>query len=420
MAFQQGLSGLNATSKNLSVIGNNIANSGTYGAKSGRAEFSDIYANAIGGGNRSQIGIGVALSSVSQQFTQGNITTTDRALDLAINGGGFFQLDSGGTTVFSRNGQFHADKAGFVVNNGNQKLLGYGATFDGTIIPSAIKPLQLPTAGVAPLATTKVKLELNLDSRQPVTLPAAGPPIDLADPKTYNFATSTSAFDIKGQEIGLTYYFQKTAKDTFDVYVTANGVPVLGTPAAPTPVVTGMNFDPSGATLLSPLTPTPFDVPAVPLTSGGISEPIVGVNLDLGSTTQYGAATSVTDLVQDGYAPGTLSGFNIDASGVIVANYSNGQNKPVGQLVLATFHNPQALQPLGGNAWASNFATGDAIIGPPGQGNLGALQAGALEESNVDLTTELVSMITAQRAYQANAQSIKTEDQILQTLVNLR
>jgi flagellar hook protein FlgE len=417
MAFQQGLSGLNATSKNLSVIGNNIANANTYGAKASRAEFADMYANAINGSGGNAIGIGVNLAAVTQRFTQGNISTTESGLDIAINGNGFFQLDSGGTTVYSRNGQFQLDKDGNIVNGTGGRLLGYAANADGDIIPSTVQALRLPTAGVAPSATSEVGLELNLDSR--LAGPDAALVFDPADPDTYNNATSVTVYDDKGQEMALTFYFRKsdTVDDTWDIYMTANGQAM---PADGSPIVDDMNFAADGGSLVAPVGTVPITVDAgVPLTAGGASLAI-NFDLDVSNATQYGAAFSVTDLTQDGYAPGQLTGVSIDKTGIIKAQYSNGQSKSAGQLVLATFRNPQGLQPLGGNAWGASFGSGDPIVGAAGQGNFGLLQSGALEESNVDLTAELVSMITAQRAYQANAQSIKTEDQVLQTLVNLR
>jgi len=410
MAFQQGLSGLNATSKNLSVIGNNIANANTYGAKASRAEFADMYANAIGGGGGSTIGIGVNLAGVTQRFTQGNITTTESGLDLAINGNGFFQLDAGGTPVYSRNGQFQLNQEGFIVNASGQKLLGIP---EGQGTPAA---LNLPTKGVDPRATTEVELELNLDSR--LAVPATTP-IDANDSDTYNNATSVTIYDNKGQEMALTYYFAKSANDTWDVYATVNGRALDDSSTTPT-LVTALTFDTNTGALVPPSNFTMPDIGPVTLATGGTSVVIQGMSLDLGDATQFGSNYAVTDLAQDGYAPGQLTGISIDKSGVIKANYSNGQSKSAGQIMLATFRNPQGLQPLGGNAWAASYASGDPNVGKPGDGNIGMLQAGALEESNVDLTAELVNMITAQRAYQANAQSIKTEDQVLQTLVNLR
>ena len=420
MSFQQGLSGLNASSKNLEVIGNNIANSNTFGAKVSRGEFSDVYANALNGAGSNAVGIGTTLSAVSQQFTQGNITSTDNPMDLAINGAGFFQVSDGrNPTMYSRNGQFKVNRDGYIVNNTAQRLMGYAADGTGVIQPGNAVALQLPTAGINPKATGKIELEMNLDARGAVTAPLVAPDIDFSNPKTYNNATSLTVYDAKGQDVALTYYFQKSATDTWNVFVTANGVPVNGTLAAPVATTT-INFPANGGTPTAPIGPVAFDVPATVNAVGAQTLAITGVQLDLTGATQYGAGFGVTNLSQDGYAPGQLTGISIEANGIVMARYSNGQNKPAGQIELATFRNPQGLQPQGGNAWARGFNSGDPILGVAGEGNLGVLQAGALEESNVDLTAELVSMITAQRVYQANAQTIKTQDQVLQTLVNLR
>jgi flagellar hook protein FlgE len=419
MGFQQGLSGLNASSKNLEVIGNNIANANTYGAKASRAEFADVYANAIGG-TRNAIGIGVSVAAVAQQFTQGNITGTDNPLDIAINGGGFFQLrDTSGALTYSRNGQFKVDNTGFIINNQGSRLMGYPADAAGTIIPGAATALQMPTAGITPQVTTGIQMEMNLDARAGVTLPSAGAPIDFADPSTYNNATSQTVYDVQGQEVALTYYFQKTATNTWNVYVAANGTPLATAGGNPAPSTT-ITFPVNGGTPTAPAGTVALDIPSVTNAAGGVTVPIAGVALDVSGATQYGSAFGVTDLQQDGYSAGQLIGAQIDANGVISARYSNGETRPAGQLELATFRNAQGLQPMGGNAWVQTAASGGAIVGTPGSGNLGVLQAGALEESNVDLTAELVNMIVAQRSYQANAQTIKTQDQILQAIVNLR
>jgi len=420
MSFQQGLSGLSAASKNLEVIGNNIANSNTFGSKVSRGEFSDVYANALNGSGSSAVGIGTTLSAVSQQFTQGNITSTDNPMDLAINGGGFFQVgDSNSPIMYSRNGQFKVDRSGYIVNNDAMRLMGYPADGTGVIQPGNATALQLPTAGINPQASSEIEIEMNLDARAAVTAPAVGPAIDFSDPRTYNNATSLTVYDDKGQDVALTYYFQKVATDTWNVFVTANGAPVNGTAALPLPTTT-INFPANGGTPTAPVGPVAFDIPASVNAVGAQTLAITGVQLSLSGSTQYGAGFGVTNLSQNGYAPGQLTGISIEANGIVMARYSNGQNKPAGQIELATFRNPQGLQPQGGNAWARSFASGDPILGVAGEGNLGVLQSGALEESNVDLTAELVSMITAQRIYQANAQTIKTQDQVLQTLVNLR
>jgi flagellar hook protein FlgE len=419
MGFQQGLSGLAASSASLDVIGNNIANANTVGAKAARAEFADLYANAIGGTSNA-IGIGVKVAAVAQQFTQGTITSTDNPLDVAINGSGFFEVsDKSGAVSYTRNGQFKTDTQGFIVNDQDQRLMGYSADATGTIIPGAAGPLQMPTGGITPAVTTTIGMEMNLDSRLGVTLPSAGAPIDFADPTTYNNATSQTVYDAKGQSVALTYYFQKASTDTWNVYVAADGTPIATAGGNPAPSTT-ITFPASGGTPTAPLGTVAINIPSVTNSVGATTVPINGVALDVSGATQYGSAFGVTALSQDGYAAGSLTGVSFDANGVIAATYSNGQTKPAGQLELASFANPQGLEPIGGNAWLQTAASGGPVVGAPGAGNLGVLQAGALEQSNVDLTSELVNMITAQRSYQANAQTIKTEDQILQTIVNLR
>jgi len=420
MSFQQGLSGLNATSKNLDIIGNNIANANTYGSKVARAEFADVYAASLSGAGSSTVGIGTNLAAVSQQFTQGNITTTQNALDLAINGAGFFQLSSPDSPVtYSRNGQFKVDRDGYIVNNAGQRLMGYPADGMGQIQPGQAVSLQLPTGGINPNQTSLVDIEFNLDSRQGATLPAAGPQIVFSDAETYNNATSLTLYDSKGQEVAVTYYFQKSATDTWNVYATANGSTIAGTDDAPLPVTT-IQFAPDGSGPLSPVGPVTIDIPASTNAAGAETTAIPGIQLDLTSATQYGSSFGVTNMRQDGFSAGQLNAIAIEANGIISARYSNGQSKPAGQIEIATFRNPQGLQPVGDNGWSRSFASGDPVVGVPGDGNLGVLQAGALEESNVDLTAELVNMIVAQRIYQANAQTIKAQDQVLQTMVNLR
>jgi flagellar hook protein FlgE len=419
MSFQQGLSGLNASSKNLEVIGNNVANANTIGAKASRAEFADMYASALNGAGTTTIGIGVNLAAVTQQFTQGNITTTENPLDLAINGNGFFEVTNGTQTLYTRNGQFQANKDGYIVNSAGLQLMGYPANDQGVIQPGAARALQLPTGGVDPNVTTEINVEMNLDARLATTLPATGPQIDFNNAATYNNATSISVFDAKGQDVAVTYYFQKSATDTWNVYATANGVTLAGTAAAPLPV-TSITFPADGSAPTAPTGPVTITIPATTNANGAATLPITGVALDLTQTTQFGSPFGVTNMSQDGYSAGKLASLSIEKSGIVMATYSNGQSKPAGQIELATFRNPQGLAPQGGNVWARTFASGDPTVGTPATGNLGALQASALEESNVDLTGELVDMITAQRVYQANAQTIKTQDAVLQTLVNLR
>jgi len=457
MGFQQGLSGLNAASKNLDVIGNNVANASTVGFKSSRAEFGDVYAAALSGAGVNNVGIGVGLSAVAQQFTQGNITTTENPLDLAINGQGFFQVSDGlNPRLYTRNGQFKVSREGFIVNNDGLRLVGYPADGTGVIQPGIARPLQLPTSGIEANQTSEVRLELNLDSRQART--GTGTGITLNDATTYNNATSLSVFNAKGEEIAVTLYFQKgdpvadpvtglLDNDQWHVYVTADGRAIAQTDAD-APITPDANGNPDlpwttvvfprngGApripdptttppTLLNLRVPDLLDANTGEVLKLGIAD-LTGdptgtpVTVNLLNLSENGSAFSVTDVFQDGYSPGQLSGILIESNGIVTARYSNGQTKPAGQVELANFRNVQGLQPMGGNVWASTFSSGDAVLGVPGVGNFGALQAGALEDSNTDLTIELVKMITAQRVYQANAQTIRTQDQVLQTITNLR
>ncbi len=424
MTFQQGLSGLNATAKNLEVIGNNVANSNTYGAKASRAEFADLYATALNGSGVNNSGIGVMLGAVSQQFTQGNTDTTENPLDLALNGGGFFQVaPEGGSVSYTRNGQFKIDRDGYIVNNNRERLLGYVADGTGTIQPGQAVALQVPTAGITPAPTSRIRIDLNMDARDPVTAPdpAAVPQLDLLDADTYNNATSVAVYDVKGQDVSLVYFFQKAATDTWNVYITANGLPVVDDGAGNPLPSTIVTFPADGSAPTLPLDGLfTVDIPSTTNSVGAVTEPIPGVLINLSGATQFGSNFSVTDLAQNGYSAGQLTGIQFEVNGVISARYSNGQFKTAGQLELANFRNSQGLQAQGGNTWGRTFSSGDPVVGTPGDGGMGQLLSGALEASNIDLTAELVNMIVAQRTYQANAQTIKTMDQVLQTLVNLR
>ncbi|MDW8468021.1 MAG: flagellar hook protein FlgE [Burkholderiales bacterium] len=406
MSFQQGLSGLNAAAKHLDVIGNNVANANTAGFKGSLAQFGDVFASRVGGGG-TQIGIGTSITAVLPLFGQGNITVSANPLDLAINGQGFFRVSAGGTVTYTRNGQFSLDKEGYIVNAAGARLTGYPATAAGTIVASTPTELRISSADLAPAATQNAKIVLNLDSRNG-TLPAAG--FNLADPTTYHSATSLAVYDSLGNPHTLTAYFVKTAPNVWSVFAAANGVQV-GAGAVGT-----LAFQPDG-TIDTAASGLPFAL-AVPVGTGAASP--LAFALDFSGSTQFGSNFGVNELVQDGYPSGKLTGYAISSDGTIIGRYSNGQTRAQGQVVLANFTNPQGLQPLGNNQWGETAASGQPLVGAPNTGNLGVIQSGALEESNVDITEELVRMITAQRIYQANAQTIKTQDAVLQTMVNLR
>jgi len=419
MGFEQGLSGLEASSQNLSVIGNNVANASTVGFKASEVLFSDVYANSLSGAGASQVGIGVSVGSVEQQFTQGTITSSTNPMDIAINGGGFYQMSNNGTISYTRNGQFQLDKSGNIVNAAGDILQGYSANSAGVLQTGSTANLMINTANIAPSATTKVDAVLNLDSQDAIP---ATTPFSATNSATYNNSSSVTIYDSLGNSHVLQSYYVLTGttggasgtEPTWEVYATLDGTAVAG--ANPDGSVGTLTFTSAGA-IDTTATTVPIAM-SLPLTNGATTP--LAFNLDFTGTTQYGAAFATTTLSQDGYTSGQLSGFSASADGTIVGTYTNGKSATLGQIALASFTDPNGLQNLGNNEWAATATSGAALVGTPGTGNLGVLQSSATEDSNVDLTSQLVNMITAQEDYQANSQSIKTEETILQTLVTLR
>ena len=408
MAFQQGLSGLNAASKSLDVISNNVANASNVGFKQSGTIFADVYASALNGASAGlQVGIGTQVGKVSQIFNQGNITPTNNPLDVAINGAGFFRLNQDGAVAYSRNGQFQIDKNGYIINSQGYRLTGYPATPTGAILPASPEDIYIDTADLMPAQTSEIQIGLNLDSRATVPANAWVVGATTPDPSTYNSSTSVTVYDSLGNSHIMTMYFVTQGNGDWSMYTQLDG-------GATSATATALNFDTSGQLT----TAMPLTVAGLTVTTGANSP--FDISLDLTSSTQYGSAFGINRQVQDGFASGRLSGITIGDDGIIQGRYSNGQTRNLGQVVLANFANPQGLLSLGNNLWGESPASGQPLIGAPNTGSLGELTAGAVEESNVDLTAELVNMITAQRNYQANAQSIKTQDQIMQTLVNLR
>jgi flagellar hook protein FlgE len=423
MSFQQGISGLNAASRNLEVIGNNIANANTVGAKVARAEFADIYANAAMHELSGAPGMGVRTAAVTQQFGQGGLRTTENPLDVAINGRGFFQVATPGNrdAAYTRNGAFQLDNQGYIVTAQGMRLQGYAVDAAGQA-SGVTTDIQLPTQGVAPQVSTNAQLALNLDGRTPAPT-AAMPAFAIGDAKSYTASTAMTVYDQQGNEHVLSMYFRRTATDNqWDVYTALDGqaVPAFASgtqlPAGALRFGADGALDPASANLNLQL-PYPTATLPVPPSASTTTAPLT---LSFADSTQFGSAFGVTAVSQDGYAPGQLTGFAIDGNGTVQARYSNGQTLAAAQIALADFRNEQGLAPVGGNLWRATPASGQPAVGAPGSANLGVLQGGALEEANIDLTQQLVDMITAQRAYQANAQTIKTQDQMMSTLVNLR
>jgi len=542
MPFRTAISGLNASSAELRVIGNNVANASTTGFKKSRAEFSDIFASSSLGVTANAIGTGVKLAAVSQQFTQGNIEFTDNTLDLATSGQGFFRLNDGGVNVYSRAGAFGVDRQGFIVNNQSQRLTGFLADVNGNIT-GALGDLQLNTANIAPRATTQVTYQLNLDAADVIpggatatssvtfsagnviddavqvntaAIPGAAPaasydllqnttvrdeygiahtlnvyfdnpttgdnlatmyvgidggnvvsatgtvidfsgatpvpstpsfgislagglnplnvtvdvsavtlgapaaltttadgavqsPFDVNNASTFNDSTSLTVFDSLGASHLLTTYYQKAnGPNQWNTYAFVDGVQVDGPDT--------LAFSSTGV-LTSPAAPATITVPTFNPGGGAAN---LSLALNVAGLTQFGSTFNVNSLVQDGFTTGRLSGIDTSETGIITARFTNGQSRTLAQVALADFSNSQGLRQLGDTTWAETFESGAALVGAAGSGSLGLIQAGALEGSNVDLTEQLVGLITAQRNFQANAQVITTADAVTQTIINIR
>jgi flagellar hook protein FlgE len=407
MPFRTALSGLNAASADLRVTGNNIANSGTVGFKESRAEFSDVFALSYGGISQTAIGSGVRLSAVTQQFGQGNIDFTGNNLDLALNGQGFFVVNDGGTQIYSRAGAFQVNREGFVVNSEGQRLQVYPPqnTIGTQFNTGLVSDLQLSTSEAPPQATTEVDAQLNLSANAEPIDPATRP-FNKDDPGTFHNSTSVTVYDSLGQAHTSTLYFVNRGPLQWDSHLAIDGQDVGaaqplsfnddGTLATPTAAINYGSFSPTN----------------------GAQD--LNIAFDLGGATQYGAGFNVTSLRQDGFTTGRLNGIDIDPTGVVFARFTNGQAMSLGKVALANFANPQGLQQLGDNAWGETFGAGDVILGQADTGNFGLIQAGGLEASNVDIAQQLVSLITAQRNFQANAQVISTADTVTQTIINIR
>ena len=510
MSFNIGLSGLRAATKDLNVTGNNIANAGTAGFKQSRAEFSDVYAASVLGTGKNQQGSGVLLSNVSQLFNQGNINYTQNALDLAINGNGFFQVSNNGAISYSRAGYFGTDREGFIVDNFGYNLQGYATDANDQLQTGQISNLQIKTASQDPKPTSKIEQSFNLNSNNNIPVNA---PFSAADPTTYNSSTSTNIYDTQGNAHTFTQYFVKTGPNDWKMNTLIDGAhpqagksnqaaieaaqaggatpasilasalaslenpsdfrskvdaavaPMLNAVPAPsnddivaaitrvganTPISLDIGFDSAGK--IKPITgiPAPGGAvtaddfwqlgqdgtinlragqwapatlnngkPPVPVANGALASNS-GVTLDMRTATQFASAFAVNAVSQDGYTTGELAGIEIDDTGMIFARYTNGQSKVQGQVVLADFANVQGLTPVGKTQWVQSLSSGEPVRNPGGTGTLGAIQAGALEDSNVELSDQLVNLIVAQRNYQANAKTIETESAITQTIINLR
>lgn len=407
MAFETAISGLNAATTQLDIASNNIANVNTNGFKQSRAEFSDIYTGSNLGVSSLAVSRGVRTAAVNQIFDQGNVKSTNNNFDLAISGGGFFLLDDNGGQVYSRAGAFGVDRSGFVTNSAGQKLMSFEVDAAGMPAGSPV-PLQIDTSDVAPNATSMLSVGVNLRASAPVVTVA---PFDPNVAGSYTNSSSVTFYDSLGGIHDAVLYFVKTAANTYDTHLVMDGSEIL--PSASGTLTFGTDGKiATAATGQVAYTSTPV--------AGAAN---LAVTLDYAGatpTTQYGDTCSVNALDQDGYTTGRLATIQIDETGQVFARYTNGQSRLQGVVAMANFSNPQGLRQAGNNAWIETYSSGIPLVGTGGSARLGTIQAGALEDSNVNLTEELVKLIMAQRNFQANAQVIQTEERTTQALMNMR
>ncbi|MEN0586906.1 MULTISPECIES: flagellar hook protein FlgE [unclassified Kosakonia] len=398
MGFSQGLSGLNASSQALDVVGNNIANSQTVGFKSGSVAFADVFAG-------SQVGMGVQVAGVNQNFSDGVLGAGSSPLDMGIQGNGFFRMvTEAGRVFYSRNGQFQSDENGYVVNNQGMRLTGYMATGTPPEIQQGapVGPIQIPTGQMPARASDAGSISGNLNSGNDVVTVT---PFDPADGKSYSYSTQVNAYDSLGNEHAINVYYVKTADNQWTAYSVDSTSP--GTTSS-----VNLTFDTSGK-----LTTNPANLPVVGAAyQGGAA---LNFNLDLSGLSQQASENTMDSPSTTGYPPGLMNGYTVGDNGQIIASYSNGENQLLGQVVLSNFTNPGGLQSAGNNCWTETPESGQPVIGIADTGNLGSLRGNMLEASNVDLSKEMVNMIVYQRNYQSNSQTIKTQSELLQTLVNL-
>lgn len=437
-AFVTAISGLTATGRGLSEIGNNIANSETVGYKSSRVSFGDLFGATIGGGGTSsaiQEGRGVSVQGVDKNFTQGSLKTTANALDLAVDGDGFFLVeDASGNQFYTRDGQFHLNNTGLIVNNEGLILQGFQADTSGNILGTTGN-LVLTTSQVAAQATSSITMSGNLQSSETAKTFSIN---NLTG--TTDHSTGIRVFDSLGNGHDLTLYFTKTATNTWSYYVVAPAADVtvdasaLDASSVNALIASGtLTFTTAGA-LDTESSVTYYD--ASTGTAGGIdftggaaanqtltfafgSSVTTDGGTGLDGITQFGSQSVTLTLSQNGFANGTLRGTSIDENGVIVGNFSNGTVRNLGQVLLARFVNPDGLNSIGGNLFIQTNGSGSPLTGAPGSGAFGKVIGNTLELSNVDLGDELVNMITMQRAFQANSRIITTTNDLLGELVNL-
>jgi flagellar hook protein FlgE len=454
MSFNIALSGVSAAQRDLDTTANNIANVNTVGFKESRAEFGDVYAQSLLAGGKTKVGDGVITQEVAQQFSQGSLQFTNNALDLAITGNGFFATVPGLESrdfSYTRAGMFKLDSSNFVVNSNGDNLLGFPVNADGTsssVALSTTEPVSIPDSSGSPTATSQVKLTMNLPAGDGTKTPAF---FDPDDTSTYNAATSVTVFDSLGdshvqtfyflkdntpgnenQWLGVTYIDDQPLADGAKGTINTVGATSLGAaiPAFRLEFSSGGDFqamtDSAGNALVL------GDAISVPLGAGILgngSDPTQTITTNFvldanaavnGEPTQFASTFEVTSLEQDGLAVGRLSGIAIDNDGLVRATYSNGTSEPIIRVALVRFANAQGLTQQSNTQWKESIRSGEALVGEATTGTFGDINSSALEQANVNLTTELIDLIIAQRNFQANSRALEINNQLNQTVLNIR
>lgn len=423
--FYQGVSGLLANSTSMEVVGNNIANINTVGFKAGRANFEEAIGRVVmGSAYSSRVGAGVQVGNVEQSFAQGAFLSTGSATDLAIGGEGFFMVngEAFGTSgnFFTRAGQFRLDSDGYLSTAGGMRLQGQIAGPGGEV-STKVGDLKVPTDSLPPSATSEVEMRLNLHNEAEVK----GDSFDIENPNdTSNFATTVTVYDTQGVARQLQVYLRKEGDNSWSYHAVAEGDDLAGGGEDPVLVGSGeLSFNTDGK--LQTVSGDPLTA-----TFGAGSEQQITLNFGTsiddggdgsGATAQLESGTSQTlSLEQNGRPTGALQGIRVGPDGTVLGSYSNGEEVALGRVVLARFQSNSGLENIGGNLFRATARSGEAVVGEANGGGRGTIFGGSLEQSNVDLATEFVRLITAQRGYQANARTITTADEVYAETVNLK
>ncbi|MGR2700533.1 flagellar hook protein FlgE [Vibrio campbellii] len=432
------LSGLSSAQLDLNTTSNNIANANTYGFKESRAEFSDVYSNSLFTNAKTTPGGGAQANQVAQQFHEGSSIYTNNPMDLRVSGTGFFAVAKDRLipqqNEMTRNGAFHLNKENYMVTANDEFLLGYQVNPEsGEVSSYEPQPINIPAEFGKPKQTANIEVGVNLPANGDLKDPTQ---FDFSDPDTYNRSTSSTIYDSMGQSYKLTTYYLKdqTQPNTWQTYYTVTdkgGEKPLnvanGDAATPTGHVGHtMKFNNDG-TLASlnngqPITSVALGDPATntsPVDLNG-ADPAQTLNFGLGSATQFAAPFELTKFDEDGATTGFLTKVDFDENGSVLGTYSNGENVTLGRVALVRVPNEQGLDKKGGTQWDSTQFSGDKIWGESNKGSFGTINNGMLEQSNIDMTQELVDLISAQRNFQANSRALEVHNQLQQNILQIR